>query len=187
MTAIIMNRPPPPIRYWNNGFFFSPRGCGYSDSVCFEHFCWNMFPKMFSIFSQSKTVIDVCVHNQSISERNSNKKGTAINLQRHSLPHSTNLWHSKLKLITSPLLLPLQKLYTKCTLVNSSFVNVTGIWSNTSVQQNTTTPAVTHTWTDIWLWRWQLTTISLNFIRVYSLLNSINVLINLQLMLGHMP
>jgi len=41
------------------------------------------------------------------------------------------------------------------------------------VQQNTTTPAVTHTWTDIWLWRWQLTTISLNFIRVYSLLNSI--------------
>ena len=142
---------------------------------------------MSSIFSQSQTVIDVSVHIQSISARSSNKKGTVINLQRHFLPHSTNLWYSKLKLITNPLLLPLQKLYTKCTLVNSSFVNVTGIWSNISVQQNTTTPAVIHMWTEIWLWWWQLTIISLNLIMVYSSFNSINVLINLQLMAGHMP
>ena len=154
MIAMITNRLAPPIRYLTNGFFFSPRACGYSDSIRLAHLCWNMFAKMSSIFSQSQIVIDVSVHIQSISARSSNKKGTAINLQRHALPHSTNLGYSKLKLITSPLLLPLQKLYTNCTLVNSSFVNVTGIWSNTSVQQNTTTPAVTHRWNEIWLWWW---------------------------------
>jgi len=121
-------------------------------------------------------------------------KNTKLRQDRHTLKpaktfltQSTNLWHCKLKLITSPLLLPLQELYTKCTLVNSSFVNIKGIWSNTSVQQNATTPTVIHMWTEIWLWWWQRTIISLNLRRVYSSLNSINVLINLQLMIGHMP
>lgn len=87
-----ISRTPPPIRYLTRGFFFCPLGCGCSDSMRLSHFCWNMLAKISSNLSQSHNVIDVSVHIQSISVRSSNKKGTAMNLQRQCMLHSTDLW-----------------------------------------------------------------------------------------------
>ena len=97
VTRVKIKRPPPPIRYLTRDFFFCPLGSGCSDSLSLSHFSWNMLAKISSIFSQSHNVIDVSVHIQSISARISNKKGTAMNLQRQCMIHSTDLWQSRLK------------------------------------------------------------------------------------------
>ena len=91
VTPVKIKRQQLPVRYLTRGFFFCPLGCGSLDSMCLSHFSWNMIAKISSIFSQSHNVIDVSVHIQSISARSSNKNGTAMNLQRQCMLHSTDL------------------------------------------------------------------------------------------------
>ena len=92
VKPVKIKRPQTPCRYFTRGFFFSPLGCGSVDSLCLSHFSWNMLAKISSIFSHSHNVIVVSVHIQSISARSSNKKGTAMNLQRQCILHYRDLW-----------------------------------------------------------------------------------------------